>query len=142
MDLASLVDGDLVAGTDAQTGVVVGTIVHETFASSRVSLFIEGAWNRQLGIDTCLEVVLIQERGSINIDGGGLRPRRNIGTGGGRDTVLDVGASKGVGVERLDVEDDGNNVKIEPQPSAKVRGLMKMMSTRCRDQNVRRRVPL
>lgn len=59
MDLASLVDGDLVAGTDAQTGVVVWTIVHETFASGRIGLLIECAGNRQLSGDTCLDVVVI-----------------------------------------------------------------------------------
>ena len=59
MNLARLVDGDLVAGPDAQTGVVVGTIVHETFASSRISLLIKRAWNRQPGIDACLDIVLI-----------------------------------------------------------------------------------
>lgn len=59
MDLASLVDGDLVAGTDAETGVVVGTIVHETFTNGRVALLVEGAGNRQPGGNTCLDVVLI-----------------------------------------------------------------------------------
>lgn len=59
MNLASLINGDLVAGTDAQTGVVVRTIVHETFAGGRVGLFIERAGNGQLCSDTCLEVVLI-----------------------------------------------------------------------------------
>ena len=134
MDLASLVDGDLVARTDAQTGVVAGTIIHETFASGRVGLLIERAGNRQLLSDTCLDVVLIEERGSIDIDGGGLCSRRNIGTSGGGDTVLDVGASEGVSVERLDVEDDGNDVKLEPQTSAQIRGLMKAVSTRRSDQ--------
>ena len=42
--------------------------------------------------------------------------------------MLDVGASERVGVERFDVEDDGNNVKLKPQPGAKIRGLMKKMS--------------
>jgi len=37
--------------------------------------------------------------------------------------VLDVEASEGVSVERFDVEDDGNNVKLKPQPGAKVRSL-------------------
>lgn len=130
MNLASLIDGDLVAGADAQTGVVVGAIVHETFACGRVCLFIEGAGNRELGGDTCMEVVMIYEMGSIDIDGGGLRARRDVRTGGGGDAVLDVGASEGIGVERFDVEYDGNDVKFEPQASAKVWGLMGMISTR------------
>ena len=94
MDLSSLVDGNLVAGTDAQTGVVARTVIHETFASGRVGLLIERAGNRQPGGDACLEVVLIQKRGSIDVDSGGVCPRRNIGTSGGRDAVLDVGASE------------------------------------------------
>lgn len=57
MDLATLIDGDLIAGTDAETGVVVGAVVHETFARSGVGLLVEGAGNRQLGTYTCLEVV-------------------------------------------------------------------------------------
>jgi hypothetical protein len=61
--------------------------------------------------------------------------RRNIGTSGGGDTVLDVGTGKGIGVDRLDVEDEGNNVKLEPQVSAKItRVLMKAVSTRRNDQ--------
>lgn len=130
MDLASLVDGDLVAGTDAETGVVVGAIVHETLASGRIGLLIERARDRQLGSDTCVEVVVIQERRSIDVDGGGLCAGRNVRTSGGGDAVLDVGASEGVCVERLDVEDDGNDVKPEPQASAKVGGLMILISTR------------
>lgn len=40
MNLASLINGDLVVGANAQTGVVVGTIAHEKFASGRIGLLI------------------------------------------------------------------------------------------------------
>jgi len=46
VNLASLINGDLVSGTDAQTGVVIRTIVHETFASGGIGLLIERALDR------------------------------------------------------------------------------------------------
>lgn len=38
--------------------------------------------------------------------------------------MLDVGTGEGVSLEGFDVEDDGNDVKIEPEASAKVRCLI------------------
>ena len=37
--------------------------------------------------------------------------------------MFDIGASNGVCVERLDVEDDGDDIQLEPQAGAKVGGL-------------------
>lgn len=55
--------------------------------------------------------------------------------------MLDVGASKGISVERLDVEDDGNDIKLEPQAGAKIRSLMNGKHTTQRSK-MRGRVPL
>lgn len=37
--------------------------------------------------------------------------------------MFDVGTSDGVGVEWLDVKDNGNDVRLEPQACAQIRGL-------------------
>lgn len=59
MNFSASIDGDLVAGTDGKTWVVVGSVVHETLACCRVGLLIEGARYGELGANRCLEVVLI-----------------------------------------------------------------------------------
>lgn len=51
--------------------------------------------------------------------------------------MLDVGTSEGVSVERLDVEDDGNDIKVEPEASAEIRALMKAVSTRGGDRKMK-----
>ena len=48
--------------------------------------------------------------------------------------MLDVGTSEGISVERLDVEDDGHNIKLEPETCAEIRALMKAMSRRRSDR--------
>jgi len=41
VNLPSSIDSDLIAGGNCQTRVVSGTVVHETFASGRISLFVD-----------------------------------------------------------------------------------------------------
>lgn len=59
----------------------------------------------------------------VDIDGGRLGSRRDVRTSCGGDTMLDIGTGDGVSVERLDIEDDGNDVKVEPEPRAQVGSL-------------------
>ena len=61
----------------------------------------------------------------VDEDRRGFGTRRDIGPCGGRDAMLDAWTNDGIGVERLDVEDDGDDVEIEPETSAQVRGLEK-----------------
>lgn len=125
VDLASSVNSDLVAGANAQTRAVVRAKVHETFASRRISLLINGTWDGKLGREAlrCREKVRIGDTAEdrlVDVDGRGLSSRGNVRTSRGRDTVLDVGPRNGVGVVRLDVEHDGDDVKLEPEPGAEV----------------------
>ena len=48
VNFASGINSDLVARTNAETRVVTRTVVHDTFASGRISLFINRARNREL----------------------------------------------------------------------------------------------
>lgn len=120
MDLSSSVDGDLIPGTDAETRVVTRAEVHDTLASSRVGLFVKGAGDRKfapnIGSQTSdgLQVLRVDQ------DSGSFSARGNVGAGGGRDPVLDVGAGSGIGVEGLDVEGDRDNVHVKPEPRTKV----------------------
>ena len=123
MDFATSVDCYLIARRDTETRVVTGTKVHDTFACRGIGLFINRAWNRELLANAGRQLCAILELGSINVDGGGLGTRWDIGTSGGGDAVLDVGTSDRVSVERLDVEDDGDNIEVEPKMGAQVRGL-------------------
>ena len=117
MNLPSSIDSDLVPGGNGQTRVVSRTVVHETFASSRISLFVDCALEGNLLGHSGLEIagVLFIHEKKIR----GICARMNVGTGG-RKTVLQVGAGNGFGVERFDVEDDGNDVQLEPETGAKV----------------------
>lgn len=47
MNLSSRVDGDLITGPDAKAWIVGWTIVHQAFSGRRISLFIEGARDRE-----------------------------------------------------------------------------------------------
>ena len=120
MDLPSSIDSNLVPGGDGQTRVVSGPVVHETFASSRVSLFIDCALEGNLLGDSGSEIAGIA--GFVHEKKRRLGPRGYIGTGG-RNTVLQVGTGDRFGVEGFDVEDDGNDVQLEPEARAKVRCL-------------------
>ena len=53
----------------------------------------------------------------------------HIGTSS-REAVFYVGASSGFGMERLDVEDHGDNVQLQPEAGAKVRCLDNVSSRR------------
>ena len=48
MDLSSSINSHLVTGSDGQTRVVSWAIVHETFASRRIGLFVDCALERNL----------------------------------------------------------------------------------------------
>jgi len=59
----------------------------------------------------------------LDQEGRSLCSGRNIGAGSGGDAVLDVGAGEGIGVERLDVEDDRNYVQVKPEAGAEIGSL-------------------
>ena len=120
MDLPSSIYSDLVPSGNGQTGVVTRAVVHETFASSRISLFVDCALERNLLGDSGLEISGI---GFVNEKKWRLCARGDIGTSS-RKTVLQVGAGDRFGVESLDVEDDGNDVQLQPETGAKVRCLV------------------
>lgn len=123
VDLASGVDGNLIARRDAETRIVVRAEVHDALASGRISLLVDRARNGQLLSDAGCQVAGILELCGVDIESGRLGTRGDVGTGGGRNTVLDVGTSDGIGVERLDVEDDGDDVEIEPETGAQIGSL-------------------
>lgn len=78
MNFSTSVNSDLVAGTDGEARVVVGTVVHETFACGRVGLLVESARYGELGADRHLEAVMIHEWGWVYIYGGCISARRDI----------------------------------------------------------------
>lgn len=120
MNLPSSIDSDLVPGGNGQTRVVSRTVVHETFSSSRIGLFIDCALERNLLGYSGLEIAGVRFVHEKKI--WGISARSDIGTAGGK-TVFQVGTCERFGVERLDIEDDGNDVQLEPETSAKVRCL-------------------
>lgn len=125
MDFSSGVNSNLVARANAQTWAIVGTKIHETFAGRRISLFIDGPGDGKLGGDTLWHrekvcIGNVAEDGLVDIDGRGLGSGWNVGASRGRDAVLNVGPCNGVGMVRLDVEDDRDNIELKPEPSTKV----------------------
>ena len=110
MNFPSSVDSDLVPGGNVQTRVVSRTVVHETFPSSRIGLFVDRALEGDLLGNSRLEISgirrLIHKEKIWGLCAGG-----EVGTGS-RNTVLQVGTGDGLGVERLDVENDWNNVRL------------------------------
>ena len=114
VNLASGVDGDLIARRDAETRIVVRAEVHDAFACGRISLFVNRARNGELLADPSCQIAGILELRGVDIERGRLGTRGDVGAGGGRNTVLDVGTRDRIGVERLDVEDDGDDVELEP----------------------------
>ena len=123
VDLASRVDGDLIARRDAETRVVVRAEVHDTFAGGRISLLVDCAGNGQLLADACGEIAGILELRGVDIESRRLGTRGDVGACSGRNTVLDVGTSQGIRMEGLDVENDGNNVEVKPEASEEVGSL-------------------
>lgn len=121
MNFPSSIDSNLVPGGNGQTRVVSRTVVHETFTSGRIGLFVDCALEGDLLGYSGLEVASVRLIHEKKI--WGLCARSDIGTGS-RNAVLQVGTSKRFGVERLDVEDDGNDVQLEPETGAKVRCLV------------------
>lgn len=117
MDLSSSIDSNLVAGGYRKTRVVSRAVVHETFASSRIGLFVDRALERNLLGYSGLEISSI---GFIHEkDVRGLSTRCDIGTGR-RNAMFYVGAGERFGVERFDVEDDRYDVQLQPKASTKV----------------------
>jgi len=56
VDFPSSIYSNLVPGSNGQTRIVSRTVVHETFASSRISLFVDCALERNLLGDSGLEI--------------------------------------------------------------------------------------
>ncbi len=110
MDLAARINHDLIAGSDAQTRVVVGAKVHHTLARGRVRLFIESAGDGETTSNARLNARHRLDVRRVDIHCRGLRARGDIGTCRGRDAVLDVGARDRIRLEWLDVEYDGDNI--------------------------------
>ena len=121
MNLPSSIDSDLIAGGNGQTRVVSRTVVHETFASGRISLFVDCALEGDLLGYSGLEIARVWFVHEKKIRGVGTRS--DVGTGS-RKTVFQVGTGDRVGMERLDVEGDWNDVQLEPETGAKVRCLV------------------
>ena len=121
MNLPSGVDSDLIPGGNCKAGVISGTVVHETFAGGRISLFVDCALEGDLLGYSGLEIAgvrFIHEEKIWSLGAGG-----DIGTGS-RKTVFQVGTSERFSVERLDVENDGHDVQLEPEAGTKVRCLV------------------
>ena len=107
MDLSSSIDSNLIAGGYRQTRVVSGTVVHETFASRRICLFVGCALEGNLLSYSGLEISgirFIHEKIVWGVSAGG-----DVGTRSGK-AMLYVGAGERISVEGLDVEDDGYDV--------------------------------
>jgi hypothetical protein len=107
VDLSSSIDSNLVAGGYRQTGVVSGAVVHETFASGGIGLFVDCALERNLLSYSGLEISGIRFIYEKNVRR--LSPGGDIGTCS-RKAMLYVGAGERFCVECLDVEDDGYDV--------------------------------
>ena len=118
MNLPTSIDSDLVPGGNGQARVVSRAVVHETFTGSRICLLIdralEGNFLGHSGLEIAGVLRFVHEK---EIRGFGARS--DIGTGS-RKTVLQVGTSERFRVERLDVEDDGDDVQLEPETGAKI----------------------
>lgn len=82
MNFSCRVDSDLVSRTNAETGVIAWTKVHQAFTSSRVGLFVEGArdWEPVYRNIQRVRTLDVGELRGLNVDGGGLRSRRDVGT--------------------------------------------------------------
>jgi len=117
------INHDLIARADGEAGVVVGTKMHDTFASSRISLFVEGSGNRQFSADTSIQSGNGLQLGRVDVNSRGISTGRDVGAGGGGDTMLDVGPTHGIGMVGLDIEDVRNDVHIKPETSAEIRRL-------------------
>lgn len=118
MNFSGSVNGDLVAGANAETRVVSGAKVHDTFTRGRVGLLVQRAVDGEPIGDARWECAARTDVGGLDIHGGGLRAGGHIRSCGGGDAVLDVGAGDRVGVEGLDVEDDRDDVHVEPEARA------------------------
>lgn len=110
MNFPSSIDSDLVPGGNVQTRVVSRTVVHETFPSSRISLFVdrtlEGDFLGNSGLETAGIRRFVHKKKVWGLCTGG-----EIGTSS-RNTVLQVGTGDGFSVEWLDVENDWNDVRL------------------------------
>ena len=125
MDLPSGIDGNLIAGADRKTRVVIGAIIHQAFADGGVRLLVQGARN---GESTSATVGNTHFSGldvrCFNKYSGRLRPRRHIASCRRRDAVLDIGPRNRVRLPLLDVEDDRHNVQVQSKTSREVRRLL------------------
>lgn len=80
MDLAARINHDLIAGSDAQTRVVVGAKVHHALARGRVRLFIESAGNWETTSNARLDARHRVDVRRVDIHCRGLSARGDIGT--------------------------------------------------------------
>jgi len=110
MDLPSSINGDLVPSSNVQTRVVSRTVVHETFSSRGIGLFVDCALEGDFLGNSRMEIAgirwFVYEKKIW-----GLCTRGEIGTAS-RNTVLQVGTGDGFSVERLDVKNDWDDVRL------------------------------
>lgn len=92
VNLASGVDCDLVARTDAQARIVVRAEIHDALSCSGIGLLIDRARNRQFRLSIGGELGAVLQLVRVIVDCWGFCARRHIGAGSGRDAVLDVRA--------------------------------------------------
>jgi len=121
VNLSSSIDSDLIPGGNVQTRVVSRTVVHETFAGSRISLFVNCALEGNFLGYSGLEIAGVRSVHKKKFWGSCARSDNGTGS---RKTMLQVWTGKRFSVEWLDVEDDGNDVQLEPKTGAKVRCLV------------------
>jgi hypothetical protein len=119
MDLSSRVNKDLVSRANLKARTV-GAKVHQALASCRVGLFIHGARQSSSGDLKALGARDSAAWGILRID--------NESWGlGARDAVLNVRASDAICVVGLDVEDDRDDVHVEPKLGAEIGRLSKIL---------------
>ena len=74
MNLASSIDSDLIARSDAKTRVIPGAKIHDALAGSRVGLFVKGALYGKASRDAGLEQINVRHWALVDIRRGGIVP--------------------------------------------------------------------
>lgn len=118
MDLASRVDGYLVARADLEARVVVRTEVHERLARGGIGLFIDSARELNVARRVGLRARESARRELLRVNEERWRLRAGRGRGERGDAVLDVRTRRAVGVVGLNVEDYRDDIGLKPEARA------------------------